>query len=357
MARIVDRRSLATTSAIALAMAVCGSAVAQDDGMGGGELTLYQARSPEGIEPVIQAFQAYYRDLTGNEVTFATFNQSGGDLRATLELEARANAVEADVAILDLGEVLNLDATYPDLFASDWDPPSLNDEAVLQAARDQSAVSPGTMISLQPYVIIYNTDLVTGDEVPDSWLDLLDERWTNQIGLGDAEATSGAHVPLWYLTKYLDGQPGFGWEYYDKLGALQPRLASSHSAIMEYVAAGELQLGVLGFGTVLTSALDGNHVAAVLPKEGTSGLVGTVSVIANSPDRALAEMFVDWLVTKEGQQALYQGSGTVPIRTDVEIDALPFPFDVTSDLIVPLDAEWVAANREQNATLFRDRMR
>lgn len=335
-----------------------GDDTTADDGMGGGELTLYQALSPEGMEPVIEAFEAYYLELTGNEVTVSDFNQSGGDLRATLDLEARGDAVQADVVRLDLAEVVDLDEAYPDLFADDYDPESLEDDAVLQAARDQSAESPGTMVSLQPYVMVYNSDLVTGDDIPSSWLDLLDDRWTNQIGLGDPEATSGAHVPLWFLTDYLAGEIGspFGWEYYERLGELNPRLESSHSAIMEYVAAGELQVGVLGFGTALTSALDGNPVVPVLPEEGTSGLVGTVSLIADSPERALGEVFIDWLVSQEGQQVTYEGSGTVPIRDDVELDEMPFEFDVTSDKIVPLDAKWVADNREANVDMFRESM-
>lgn len=341
----------------------CGGSGEEDEtsvanSSGGGELTLYQARSPEGIGPVIEAFEAYYLDRTGAEVTVASFNQSGGDLRATLDLEARGDAVEADVVLMDIGEVLSLTQSYPDLFAADFDPANLADEAVSAVAREASQRSPGTMVSLQPYVIGYNTELVSAAEVPQSWTDLLDDRWANQLGMGDPETTSGAHVPLWFLTDYMADEVGspFGWEYYEQLAELDPRLESSHSAVIEFLAAGELQVGVLGYGTVLASALDGNPVAAVLPEEGTSGLVGTVAVVADSPEREIAEIFVEWLVSLEGQQVLYQGSGTVAIRSDIEVDEIPFEFDTTSDKIVPLDAQWVAENRAENIEMFGERM-
>ena len=68
----------------------------------------------------------------------------------------------------------------------------------------------------------------------------------------------------------------------------------------------------------------------------------------------LAEGFVSWVLTKEGQEAVYAGTGYVPVRSDVEFEPAPFPFDPHSPMIRPIDAKWVSENRADNITYFRE---
>ena len=167
-------------------------------------------------------------------------------------------------------------------------PPALDDAEYSPAVRESAErTKTNFVIGLAPYVIVYNTDRVAPDEVPQSWADLLSDRWKGRIGMGDPETTSGSHVPLWYITKYLADEIGapYGREYYAGLGKNEPVTAGSHGAIQEYVDAGELDVGILSFAGARTSAMSGNHVAAVLPKEGAGALAQSIGMLAEAKCR------------------------------------------------------------------------
>jgi ABC-type Fe3+ transport system substrate-binding protein len=319
-------------------------------------LVVYQCLSEEEIVPLRDGFLAYWQETQDETVEWQDFFQPCGEIRATIELEARGNAVQADAAIMDIGDFASLAGPYPDLF-KELSPPAINDPEYSPAVRESAErTKTNFVIGLAPYVIVYNTNRVKPEEVPQSWADLLSDRWKDRIGLGDPETTSGAHVPLWFIVKHLGDTVGspFGREYYEGLGKLNPITAGSHGAIQEYVNAGELDVGILSFAGARTSAMSGNPVAAVLPVEGAGALANSIGMVADSKVPDIAEGFVSWVLTQQGQEAVYAGPGYVPVRSDVAFEPAPFPFDPFSPKIMPLDPQWVAENRAENIAHFRE---
>ena len=100
--------------------------------------------------------------------------------------------------------------------------------------------------------------------------------------------------------------------------------------------------------------MGGNHVAAVLPKEGAAALAQSIGMVASSDVPDMAEGFVNWVLTKGGQEAVYKGAGYVPVRSDVQFEPAPFPFDMHSPMILPVDPIWVSENRVDNIAYFRE---
>lgn len=341
-----------------LAIGACAASIAawQPSSAQARTFVVYQCLDEQDIIPIREAFTQYWQEQHNETLTFQDFFQPCGELRATVELEVRGNAVQADVLIADIGDFASINLRYPEMF-KEFDPPALSDPEITSTVRETAARNKNNfMMSFGPYVLVYNTDRVAPDEVPESWADLLSPRWHGRIGMGDPETTAGAHVPLWFIVKYLGdtvGEP-FGRPYYAELGKNQPITAGSHGAIVEFVNAGELDVGILNLSAARNSAFGGNHVAAVLPKEGAGALSMSAGVIADTDVSDVAEAFVNWLLTKPGQEAVYIGTGAVPIRSDVEIDAMPFPFDLYSELIRPIDATWIAENRADNIAYFRE---
>ncbi|MBK1783875.1 ABC transporter substrate-binding protein [Prauserella cavernicola] len=321
------------------------------------EVVLYQSLSPTEIVPIVEGFEKYYARTTGESLNVRSFHQSGGDLRATVGLEARAESVQADLVVTDISDLTALEQNNPGLF-SPVDAAALRDDAINDTVREQAAGSVGVISGLQPYVISYNTRRVPADDVPTSWADLLGDRWKFRIGMGDPETTNGAHVPLWYLTHYLNERIGspFGWEFYDRLGELSPRTAGSHDAVQAYVNQGELDAGIVGYGTVVTAAEDGNPVAAVLPEEGVGALAIATAVPSASENGEIGAMFTEWLMSPEGQAAMYEGTNYIPVRDDVETSPPPFPIELDLNRIRPIDAAWVAEQRVANIDRFRQEL-
>jgi iron(III) transport system substrate-binding protein len=352
----VSKRILVAGSvALALSLSACGGAASSSEVESGGELNLYESLSPEQVKPLIAAFKEYYLEETGKTIEVSDFSKGAGELRSALDLESRGDAVQADVVITDIGELETLSEKYPDLFAEP-DSAILDDPEIPDYVAAAAEVTPAIIASLHPYVIVYNTDRVAPEDVPTSWEDLLDERWKGRIGLGDPETTSSAHAALWFLTEYLSNEIGspFGFEYYAGLGALEPRVSSQSDAVMEYLAAGEIDIAILGYGLALQTATDGRPIAALLPSEGAAALTASIAVVAEGNDREAADLFAKFLLSAEGQAALNEGTQYLPVRSGVSIPTPPFEFDTASNLIVPVDAVWVAENREANVAEFHE---
>jgi iron(III) transport system substrate-binding protein len=224
--------------------------------------------------------------------------------------------------------------------------------------RAASLDSPGTIFNLAPYCIAYNTNKVTGDDIPKSWLDILDPKFKNQIGMGDVEQTGGARAPLWFLVK-KQGELGspWGWAYYEALGQQEPRLFSGHGALNDDVASGELSIGILSYAGIMQATSTGAPISLVLPEEGCGAQPTSVEIVKASEDNPAATMFIDWFLSKDGQQAMYEGTRGVPVRNDVVVDEPRFDFDPMSPKIEPVDSRWLSENMAENVAKFNEALR
>jgi len=344
--RTLTAKHRATIAATAF-LASAGIAAAQETD----HLLLYQDLSSTQVLPIIEGFTAYYEKTTGKKIEIENFAQSGGQLQSTLVLEAKAGAVKADVIMTSPDGMTTIAKADPELLA-DYTPKALSDAAISPAAKAQSEVTPGTLFNVDPYVIVYNTDKVSGDAVPKNWKDILNPIYKNQIGMGDIEQTSGSRAPLWFIVKKMGDT--LGWDYYKQLGALEPRLFDGHNALLDNIASGELTIGLAGYSTAYRAATTGAHVAAVLPSEGAGAQPTSVDIVKKDDVSPAAEMFVEWLLSKEGQEAAYRGTRALPVRSDVTLEEAPFPFETTSPKIEPLDPKWIADNRADNIAKFRE---
>lgn len=344
--------TLASAGAVCLMVAACGSANGGEGGSSDDSLLIYHDFDAVAIEPIVAAFNEHYTELTGESANVETYHQAGGELRVTLELEANSGDIQPDVVMIAHSELYALQEEF-DLFA-DLDIEGMDDDAIAEAMRDPIGDGYTVTNSVQPYLLVYNTNHVEESEAPTSWVDLLDERWTNQLGMGDPESTSGAHLPLWFLVEHLGNEIGspFGWEYYEQLGTLNPTTASSHDAIMEYVNAGELQIGILGLAQIVNAIESGQPVAAAVPDEGVPAFIHASAMTTTTEDQELAETFLEWVISAEGQEAIYAAYPALPSRTDVE--ATNLPFELAIDDVSPVDPEWISSNRAENIQHFRD---
>jgi iron(III) transport system substrate-binding protein len=348
------RRTATAAAIVAMASAgMLGQAFAQ--GANTDRLVLYQDLSATQVLPIIEGFKNYYKKQTGRDITIDHFSQSGGQLQSTIVLEAKANAVKADAIMTSPDGMKLIAKTSPDLLA-DYTPKNLADAAVSPSVRAQSETTPGTLFNVDPYVIVYNTDKIKGDDIPRSWLDILKPKFEHQIGMGDIEQTSGSRAPLWFIVKKMGDAKGapFGWAYYQSLGKLKPRLFDGHNPLVDNIASGELSIGIAGYSTAFRNAANGGKVAAVLPAEGAGAQPTSVDLVKKANMNPIGPMFVEWLISKDGQEAVYKGTRALPIRSDVVLDKGPFEFDTTSTKIEPLDPQWVSDNRTKNIAQFRE---
>lgn len=161
----------------------------------------------------------------------------------------------------------------------------------------------------------YNTDLVKADEIR-VYDDLLKSRWKGRIGLWDPRqggASGGKWAFLW-ATK--------GESYLKKLVEQVSFVASDRRQVADALAKGTIALSI---GPTYYSFI--SYVRAGLPvrplppiKEGTYVSMGNGGpvVIKNSPHPNATKIFVNWLLSKEGQEIYSKAQGQATRRLDVD---------------------------------------
>ena len=98
---------------------------------------VYQCLSEEEIVPLRDGFVKYWQETQNEEIEWEDFFQPCGEIRATVELEMRGNAVQADVLIADIGDfaTLEIEVSRP---VQGITPPALSDPEFSSAVRESA---------------------------------------------------------------------------------------------------------------------------------------------------------------------------------------------------------------------------
>lgn len=206
----------------------------------------------------------------------------------------------------------------------------------------------GAFITLRgtPYVIAYNTRLVTKDQAPRRWEDLLDPKWRGKIAHGhpgySGVVTTGM---VGVLSKY-------GWKYYEALAKNQPVLGQSAEDPPVKVAGGEGPVGVSGEYNFYKSKHKGNPVEVVFPEDLVPFVNSPVAILKRAPHPNAAKLFMDYLFGKEAQQIMADDGVTV-VNDAVAYPAGKAALKDIKNVMVP-DARDVLKLNDEIKTKFRE---
>jgi len=171
--------------------------------------------------------------------------------------------------------------------------------------------------------ISYNTKLVNPAEF-NSYHDLLNPKWKGKIIAWDpykSGSGSGDYI-FWYYS------PDLGPAFVTKFFSQQQVAMSANSLQMaNWLAEGRYAIGVgIDVGFIAQAKNQGLPVAVITKdlKEGAymSSGHGTVSLLHNAPHPNAAKVYINWLLSKAGQEAVQEFAKLPSLRTDTVKDKL-----------------------------------
>nr|WP_316046039.1 extracellular solute-binding protein [Planococcus glaciei] len=112
-------------------------------------------------------------------------------------------------------------------------------------------------------------------------------------------------------------QDSMGWEFYEDMRANDITITQGNGAVLEGVAMGEQQYGMIVDYLAAQAKSDGSPVELVYPKEGVLVITEPVGILANTDNEEAAQAFVDFVLSEEGQE-LASDQGYTPIREGIE---------------------------------------
>ncbi len=282
-----------------------------------GIVVLYGAT---GISQSRAAFVKAMKEKFG--ITLDVTVASGSELTAKLVNERKAGLYLPDVYMggtqsmaLALIPMKMLEPIEPNLILPEVKDPSLwflgklpiwdTDRQVLASLANISSFS------------AYNTNLVKAEELR-SFRDLLKPKFKGQIIMSDP-TQPGSN---WFQSAYLIMGTDFLKEFLNQ----DIVLTRDIRLITESLAKGKFSIGIAANeGGIKAAARDGAPVS-IIPtfKEGTVVVVGAgnVAVMNNHPHPNAAKLFVNWVLSKEGQTVLSKANAQASRRVDVPTDHL-----------------------------------
>ena len=162
-----------------------------------------------------------------------------------------------------------------------------------------SAYASGTLLG-------YNSRQVKRAEIPKTYEELLNPRWKNAIAIDSNK------IEWFAMLLKIKGR-----SYMEKLAALNPTLRDGNTLVLQLLAVGEFPISA---GVYEYSVEDLKAKGAPVDWFGLEPVI-TYTVAVSLPSQPnhpnAAKLFIEWLLSKEGQEVINQ-YGRVPIRDDVE---------------------------------------
>lgn len=306
--RVTLAVAVAGTSALALAACAepteSGDAATTGDSAAGETTTITVYTSePEGkVDEINEAFTAANPDI---EVE--VYRAGTGDLNARIAAEKESGDIGADV-------LWAADAPTFENYAAEGDLAELQDvdsSVVIEEAQDAEGFYVGTRII--PTVIAYNTDIVDEAELPQSWQDLTDPQYADQLVMPDP-AVSGAaafNASVWLNNEEL------GEDWINALGENTPMIAQSNGPTSQEIAGGGRPIGVVVDYLVRDLAAEGSPIEVIYASEGSPYITEPAGVFESSDQKEAAERYINFLLSEEGQQLAVE-QNYLPVREDVD---------------------------------------
>ncbi|WP_158228286.1 ABC transporter substrate-binding protein [Pseudonocardia sp. MH-G8] len=161
-------------------------------------------------------------------------------------------------------------------------------------------------------IISYNTDMLSEQEAPHSWQDLLDPKWRGQIATGNPGASG--YVGTWATWAYLEFGPG----YLEQLAAQDVLVGQSITDTIPRVAAGERAVGVSSDQTTAKAAAAGDPIGIIYPDDGAVVMPTPNAIPAAAPHPAAAKLLADFIISKPVQQFLVESEALIPLTPGIE---------------------------------------
>jgi len=291
--------------------------------------------------PAAEAFEKKY----GIRVDYIRADSNEVALR--ILNEGRAGKVQADVfdgtaAVASLKKENLVLQWVPD--GARRLPANAVDEARYWVATNLYVLTPG-----------YNTDLVPKAAAPKSFEDLLDPRWKGKIAWNTASSPSAAGGFVGVVLTSMGEEKGRAYlKELAKQNVTGIQVAARQ--VLDQVIAGEYAIALNIFNNHAVISATKGAPSAWIPMNPAMAVLSVISVTKDAPHTNAGKLFVEFLVSEEGQK-LYRDADYMPIDPNVPARDPSLRPDGERFKALTFTPEQIETNMPKWAGLFREYFR
>jgi len=265
-----------------------------------GQVIYYTAQSDGDEREIAQPFERAFPCIKISVISAVT-----GRLFERIATEAQAGTPQGDLTIIT-DEAL-AQALIERKLVRPWNPPAASQYPANAQVEGWWYAASGSL--MYP---IYNTQLVTGGDIPRSWKDLLASKWKGKIATSPITIGGTAWMQYGFL------RASFGDDYLRQLAEQEPKLFSAYNAAVLSVARGETLIAIVSaLNDYPVRVGQGAPIAPVFPDEGIPFTNYPMLLLAKAPHPHASELFANWYLSKSGQAQLVKVRGAYSLRRDV----------------------------------------
>lgn len=299
-----------------------------------GKLVIYNCNTTEWTDPIIKEFE----EQTGIKVDIV----SGGSGEMFARITSEAQNPGGDIIWGGTGDAYLKILDYLQPYES-TEKGNIMDDFLVDGDYYYNYV-------LDPYVIAYNSNIVSEADAPTSWADLLDEKWKGKISLADPSVSSSTFVALSIMQKQLNGDTEM---LHSLVVNLDGKLQDGSSAQMKALDNGEYAISCCYEEAALKYVGNGSNMKVVYPSEGTQLGTGGIGIIKGGPNLENAQKFIDFALSKEvcDTLATYYRRTT---RKDADTSTNELLVPLSEIEYIPYDFQWSMNNKAEFLENFRN---
>ena len=183
-----------------------------------------------------------------------------------------------------------------------------------------------TTMYTSPNLLSYNTRLVSPKDLPRDYFDLLEPKWKGRLGLDSSEFEWYANLKkVWGAEK--------SQKFLEGLRKQEVRLVQGRALLTQLLGSGEFAILVNNYLQNAIEAKRKGSSVEILALDPVIAAAGLVGINKNAPHPNAARLFVDLVLSKEGQELVVKTD-----RSSVRKDVVGNPMDMLKEVrIIPSD--------------------
>ena len=268
-----------------------------------GKLNFYTAMDLPVAEKLAKAFEAKYPGISvrveraGSERVFQRIAQEMGSNIRNVDIVNTSDAAH----VIFWKRNAWLAPFVPLDVAEHWQPQYKDPDGTWATAR------------IYLSVIAYNTKLVTPDEAPKSFAQLLEPKWMSKLVKGHPGYSGTVMTATHQMARDL------GWGFFERLATQKVMQVQSSVDPPKKIALGERAVMVDGGDyNVFIHKQQGAPVEVVYASEGSPTISSPNAIFAGAVNPNAARLFHCWMCSGEGQQFLVDMTGQYPPHGQVK---------------------------------------
>ena len=175
-------------------------------------------------------------------------------------------------------------------------------------------------------ILMFNSEAVTGEDVPLDWADLLDERWKDKVIIRDPLASGTMRTAFGMILARSvaeTAETAEGLEWLRQLDAQTSDYVVNPALLFEKLARQEGLLTIWELTDALLLQQRGAPIGYRFPSSGTPVIDDSIGLVAGAKHADEAKRFIEWVGSKEVLALVAHEVFRLPARLDMPPEELP----------------------------------